>query len=206
MSATLTTLPTNVTYAARARIVRRQRAKPHRQRMVEALEAFLDWLDDARQFAVERLDELHGDPDLEPDLAGYNIDRINDDYTAYLGNDDREADDDIEQDTVADSEPSLGAPEDGAGGCRWGGQHMHVTGEEEASLGSLGAIDQRRWSEGSEFADALELEDACEDEGADTDREEDRADEEPSLGWRTWAPDWPPINTMMMRGNDDAEM
>jgi hypothetical protein len=48
----VTSLPSNVTYAARARIVRRQRAKPHRRRMVEALEAFLEWVEDARQYAI----------------------------------------------------------------------------------------------------------------------------------------------------------
>jgi len=178
------TLPSNVTYAARARIVRRQRSKPHRQRMAEALESFLEWLEDARQYAIDRLDELHGDPDLEPDLAGFNIVGTDDHYLAYIGNDDREADDDIE--------PSLGSVDRvrqlywAAGSC---------SDFEEEHDGREPCCEDEG-SQCDDEGDDTDTEPVCEDEGAEHDGREH------NQGWSSYVPNWPPTNTTLRGGWD----
>lgn len=99
----------------RAFRVRRERSKHRRQRVEEKIAAALELLEDLRASLIAGLDELHGDPDLEPGcddeetLPGYFIGRGR--QCRYI--DDAEAD-------IADDEPELGSQEGGPGGTLWG--------------------------------------------------------------------------------------
>jgi hypothetical protein len=136
----------------------------------------LERLEDLRQEAIARLDELQGDPDLEPSLAG-----VTGGMAWGGGNtDDREGDDEREADP-ADAEPALGAPEGGPGGCRWGGRYWQASDEEEPSLGWSQTMDQEPLTLTLGTGDGRE--EACEGEG---DQSEGEGEPEFELcGWRT---------------------
>lgn len=111
-------------------------------------------IEDAIERLVNLLDQVDGDPDLEPYLSGYEND------------DDREADagDEAEVDD-ADSEPSIGSSE--CLGSFHGGVEAAVAFIDRGRVVRRGnPWDQRRWAQGS-----------------DDDRERDPADEgEPEDG------------------------
>ena len=77
--------------AYRARTLRRERLRPHRERLEAKITAALEQLEDLRQAFLARLDALHGDCDLEdPGDLEPAMEELED---------------------GADGEPSLGAPE-----------------------------------------------------------------------------------------------
>ena len=85
---------------------------------------------------------------------------------------------------------------EGPGGTQWGGAHYHTSGDEEASLGSSGALDPRRWADGDPQAAFEEREEACEDEGVDTDVEPDRAEATCIQMMHEGRVVWPPPGTV----------
>jgi hypothetical protein len=100
---------------ARERRIRRERAKPHRQRMREKIVATLAALEDFRERLIRRLDQLDGDPDLELDASdleeGGDLEpslgsstRLDQRFWSLGGGSDRERD-------LSDREPNLAAPE-----------------------------------------------------------------------------------------------
>ena len=161
----------------RAADVRRRRAMHHRQRVEVSIYEALEKLEDLRQEFVSRLDQLHGDPDFEPDLAGYNIVNSADPDTPW--NDDREADDDFE--------PSLGSVDRAdqrywaAGSCS-DFEEEHDGREPECEDEGAQCDDE---------GDDTDTEPVCEDEGAEHDGREYYAT------GLTYVPDWPPTNTTM---------
>jgi hypothetical protein len=140
-------------------------------------------LEAAVEEALALLDALDGDPDLEPSLAQLGSRR-------WPGAPPAELDLEEEHDgrePGEDEEPPLGWSEGSGwqGGSRTrAGSLGYGSDELEPSLGSLGVMDQRRWAEGDQQAAAWECEavsedegGACEDEGADADKEPDNEHE-----------------------------
>lgn len=103
---------------------------------------------------------------------------------------------DLEDYEKSDYEPSMGAAEGETGSVAWaqGGSVF----EEEPSLGSVGHIDQRHWANHTDpnLWLCLDVEEACEDEGAQCDDEGDVSSVLPAPDGVTWFPDhtppWPP--------------
>lgn len=101
-----TVIPHPRAWRGRAALLRREREKPHRQRLEARIWAALEKLENLRDEYIARLDALQGDCDLE---EGSDLEP-NCGYTGNPGWDEAEpADDDFEPDL--DHEPSLGAPE-----------------------------------------------------------------------------------------------
>ena len=86
---------------------------------------------------------------------------------------------DLEDYEKSDYEPSMGAAEGETGSVAWsqGGSVF----EEEPSLGSVGHIDQRHWANHTDptLWLCLDVEEACEDEGAQCEDEGHDSDREP---------------------------
>ena len=133
--------------STRPRISKREAARllALRDRLEQHLEAMIGWLN-----------ELDGDPDLEPSLgASRPHEQLSQTIWAHGTTDDREQECEDEGAGDEDSEPALGWPETGTAG-----QSFH-------NMGSTS-----------------DLEEQCEDEGAQCDDEGCvHTDDEPSLGW-----------------------
>ena len=170
---TPTVVPHPAARAHRARALKRERLRPHRERLEAKITAALEQLEDLRQAFVARLDALHGDcdledpGDLEPSLAFpegcYRTDSV-----LWAGSSgDRE-----EQ---VDHEHTLGRSENID-------QTRYDPPSEDAEY-DLGAanpscrLSQIHWGERNEGWGGGDAEEQCEDEGQDSDREPDCDDE-----------------------------
>ena len=172
-----TTTPTVVPHPAarahRARVLRRERLRPHRERLEAKITAALEQLEDLRQAYIARLDALHGDcdledpGDLEPSLAFPEGGHATDSVLRTGGSADLE--------DPNEDERTLGRSENVD-------QTSYEVGtdDEEYDLGAAnpsGRLSQLNWGERNEGWGGGDAEEQCEDEGQDSDREPDCDDE-----------------------------
>lgn len=143
-------------------------------RMTEVVGELYQRVGDVHEAMVAAIDQHDGDADIE-DAADIEAEPDEPEYD-LTGNgdrhDQRRPDCGVEGDGSADDEPSLGATEGPTSeGWDYGGQD-----ETEPSLAAPEGLDQRRWALPNYVG--TDLEEACDDEGHDSDREPD-CDAEP---------------------------